>query len=139
MVLRVEAILLALSLASLGMACNSYSTPPEGDCFWDGTAIYCDGDCNDYKGYKTVLTSMSGDGTQCWDGWFLIKWWTGDKRLCCKESYTRNCWRSMWNVGHGRDYGQDFCWNETTLQLHGPQRTSAYTWNEKNCTCNPLT
>ena len=46
MVLRVEAILLAISLASLGMACNSYSTPPEGDCFWDGTAIYCDGDCN---------------------------------------------------------------------------------------------
>ena len=58
MFLRVEAIVLALSLAKLGLACSrKLPKIPAGethlDCFWDGTAPFCNGDCTGLVAYST--------------------------------------------------------------------------------------
>jgi hypothetical protein len=60
-----EASLEAESLESDGTA------QPE-QCFWDGTAPFCEGRCP--VGYKVVQMSECGDGRCCWTGW---------KVLCC--------------------------------------------------------
>ena len=42
------------------------------DCYWDGTAPLCGGEC--HGEYETVSTSKCGDGHECISGL---------KKLCC--------------------------------------------------------
>lgn len=44
----------------------------ECQCFWEGTAPFCDGQCP--LGYVGIRYDSCGDGACCWTGW---------KVLCC--------------------------------------------------------
>ena len=56
---------------------ETVNLPTDPNCYWDGTAPFCMGQCA--EGYQVMKEDPEGGGTRCW---------TGNKVYCCPAVFS---------------------------------------------------